>query len=90
MEKVIAEKNAEAKRLEELREQERKAEQNLKFQEMFNNPESDLYKECYNSLNEFGKRCSRIGGRTFEAAMKKAYSDLLKKNEEEFLKKETE
>ena len=85
MEKLVTEKEATAKRMKELREKQINAEKDIKFQEMFNNPESDLYKECFDSLNTFGKNSSRIGGKTFESVMKNAYNELLKKKEKEII-----
>jgi len=77
MEKLIAKKEATAKRMKELRNNQIKAEQDIKFQEMLNNPESDLYKKCFNNLSKFGKNFSRTGGKTFESAMRNSYNALL-------------
>jgi len=85
MEKMLAEKEKESKRIEELRQQNWKADQELNFQKMMSNPESDLYKKCFSKLNTFAKKLSGMG---FEKSMKGAYMDLLEKDDEKIIAKQ--
>ena len=80
MEKVISEKEAETKKLEELRQKTWKVEQDLEFQKMMSDPECDLYKECFKRLNKFAQQ--QLKGKNFERSMKGAYEKLIEEREE--------
>ncbi len=51
-----------------------KAEEDKKFWEMMNNPTSDLYKTCYEKINDIAKR--KKTGLIFESAMRTAFEKL--------------
>jgi len=50
------------------------AEQDKKFWDMMNDPDSDLYKQCFESLNSFQKK--RTTGEGFEMSMRGAFDKL--------------
>ena len=84
MEKIIAEQEAEAKKLENLRQKKWKVEKNLKFQKMMNDPESSLYKKCFSRLNNFSKT---LKGSLLEKSMKGAYEELIEEENNKILEK---
>jgi len=77
MEILIAEKEAEAKKIEELRQKQWKIENDLEFQKMMNDPECELYKKCFDNLNSFSKTLKGIG---FEKSMRVSYEKIINNN----------
>ncbi len=70
------------KRVEELKALSRaKWEQELEetFWEMLNDPETDLYKECYGKLNKFAKKSK---GKPFESSMRSAFDKIMNKRDQ--------
>jgi hypothetical protein len=56
------------KMINDLRERKAKVELDIEFEKMMADPECQLYKDCYGTLNQFQKR-----GKTFEEAMRRAF-----------------
>jgi hypothetical protein len=78
--KSIKEKALEAKEKwikdqEDLKKREQEAEEKHKFLEMMNNPEGELYKKCYASLNEFERKMKP--GKAYEVGMMKVLKTLM-------------
>ena len=44
---------------------------------MMNDPEGDLYKRCFDRLNDFNKKRSKKGGKVFENAMRKSFDEIM-------------
>ena len=73
-------------KLQELREiQQAKIDQEreLAFREMLNNPEGELYQTCYNRLNHFAQKTSRM--ELFEMAMRKAFDEVMAERDREVI-----
>jgi hypothetical protein len=80
------------KRIQELKEIHQKKweqEQELKFWEMMNEPEGELYKQCYEQLNSFEKDLKTSQG--FETVMRNAFDKvMLAKDQSRLSKSEKE
>lgn len=81
--KVEAEKEvleAQKQRIEELKALKRREweqAQELEFWEMLNNPDGELYTQCFSRLNNFDRKRARKGGKAFEMAMRRAYDQIV-------------
>lgn len=84
MEKIIAEQEAEAKKLETLRQKKWHVEKELKFQKMMDDPESSLYKNCFSRLNNFSKT---LKGSLLEKSMRGVYEELIEEENNKILEK---
>ena len=71
---ILIEKEKVANEQKEIYDKKIKAEEDKKFWEMMNNPTSDLYKTCYEKINDIAKR--KKTGLIFESAMRTAFEKL--------------
>jgi len=57
------------------KEHEKQAE--IEFREMMDEPEGELYKQCFDRLNNFVKKKAAKGGPAFEGAMRAAFKKMM-------------
>ena len=81
---LVEQKEKEAREAEELYRRKVQADQDKKFWDMMNEPEGDLYKQCYDSFSSFQKK--HTSGKAFELAMRAAFDNLIEKGTSEFNK----
>ena len=72
---IVTQRKKEAQEAKELFQAKIKAEQDKKFWDMMNDPESDFYKRCFDSLNSFAKK-QPITGKGFEMSMRAAFDSF--------------
>jgi hypothetical protein len=81
---LVEQKEKEAREAEELYRRKVQADQDKKFWDMMNEPEGDLYKQCYDSFSSFQKK--HTSGKAFDLAMRAAFDNLIEKGTSEFNK----
>ena len=72
---AVADNNAETDTSYSAKEHEQQTE--LKFRQMMDNPEGDLYKQCFDRLNDFAKKKAVKGGPAFEGAMLSVFKEVM-------------
>ena len=72
---IVTQREKEAQEAKKLYQRKIEAEQDKKFWDMMNDPESDLYKQCFDSLNSFAKK-QPTTGKGFEMSMRVAFDSL--------------
>ncbi|MDD3581510.1 MAG: hypothetical protein PHW74_10870 [Desulfobacca sp.] len=80
---ILAEREQQLKELRKIQEAKIAQEKELAFREMMSNPEGELYQTCYQQLNHFAQKSTRI--ELFEMAMRKAFDELMAKRDQEML-----
>jgi hypothetical protein len=76
---LVEQKEKEAQETRDLYERRIKAERDKIFYEMLNNPEVELYKKCFENLNDFQKR--RKFGKGFETSMRSMFDQILEQED---------
>ena len=74
--RLLEKKRAEVEELKNIERALAEAEIKAKFLEMMAQPDSDLYKKCFDGLNDFEKKRSHKGGQVFEAAMLRVLKEM--------------
>lgn len=70
---IVAEREKQTKELKELFDRKKKAEEDIRFWAMMNDPEGEAYKTTFAKLNSFEQRLK--SGKAFEAAMEGAFGE---------------
>jgi hypothetical protein len=74
--RLLEKRKAEAEELKKVERALAEAEIEADFLEMMGAPDSDEYKQCFDSLSDFEKKRSLKGGKVFEAAMLRVFKAL--------------
>jgi hypothetical protein len=72
---LVEQKEQETREAQALYRRKVEAELDKKFWDMMNNPEGDVYKKCFDCLNDFQKK--RTCGKGFEMSMRSAFDKLM-------------
>jgi len=72
---IVTQREKEAQEAKKLYQRKIEAEQDKKFWDIMNDPESDLYKQCFDSLNSIAKK-QPTTGKGFEMSMRVAFDSL--------------
>ncbi|MDD3582138.1 MAG: hypothetical protein PHW74_14115 [Desulfobacca sp.] len=79
----LAEQEQKVQELRDIQQAKIDQERELAFREMMNNPEEELYQTCYNRLNYFAQKATRI--ELFEMAMRKAFDEVMAEKDREVI-----